>query len=221
MSDRNWEQELAKIDKQLASVSDEQLLAQSAPTRAPLAAPGAKAAPAPKASASVASSASGRPWMAWVQLTIAIAAGVGLWFWPWNTRCGLNAISFTAATGAVGLLGLWSAIGSWRHRQGAAHVLSFFVMIWALVLGAREVLPRVGYAIPTAERTAGWGCQAPAIPANVPAGTPSATPSGTPSTNPSTTPGGEPSMSVPPSTVPNGSAPAGANPTGAPPGQGA
>ena len=29
MSDRNWEAELAKIDKQLASVSDEALLAES------------------------------------------------------------------------------------------------------------------------------------------------------------------------------------------------
>jgi hypothetical protein len=208
MSDRNWEQELAKIDKQLASVSDEQLLAQSAPTRAPLAAPGAKNAPAPKPSATVASTPSGRSWVAWVQLTVAIAAGVGLWFWPWNTRCGLNAISFTAATGAVSALGLWSAIGSWRHRQGAAHVLSFFVMIWGLVLGAREVLPRVGYAIPTAERSAGWGCEAPAIPATVPT---------VPSAAPSATPGAEPAVTPAPSTLPSGTAPSGTAPSGTAP----
>ena len=34
MTDRNWEAELAKIDKQLASVSDEKLLADSKPVPA-------------------------------------------------------------------------------------------------------------------------------------------------------------------------------------------
>mgnify|MGYP000284637677 CR=1 FL=1 len=34
MSDRNWEAELAKIDKQLASVSDEALLADGDAPRA-------------------------------------------------------------------------------------------------------------------------------------------------------------------------------------------
>ncbi|MBC8088005.1 MAG: hypothetical protein H7Z40_12125 [Phycisphaerae bacterium] len=169
MSDRNWEQELAKIDKQMASVSDEELLAQSAqqaaPQRAPLATNAAKPAPpAAKAAGQTLTPnvvPSGRSWIAWAQLTVAIAAGVGLWFWPWTTRCGLNAIAFTAATGGVTLLGLWSAVGSWRHRRSYAHVLSFAVMIWGLVLGAREILPRMGYAIPTYDRPAGWGCEAP------------------------------------------------------------
>lgn len=172
MSDRNWEQELAKIDKQLASVSDEQLLAQNtAAQRAPLAAPAsAKSAPAAKAAAVLAPTHQPRRWIAWAQLSVAIAAGAGLWFWPWATRCGLNAMSFTAATGAVTALGLWSAVGSWRHRQGLAHVLSFVVMVWGLVLGAREVLPRMGYAIPTIERPAGWGCEAPStLPTSLPA----------------------------------------------------
>lgn len=200
MSDRNWEQELAKIDKQLASVSDEQLLAQGAPQRAPLAAPGnAKNAPASAKGSAVSSAAPARSpksWVAWVQLSVAIAAGVGLWFWPWQTRCGLNAMSFTAATGAVTALGLWSAVGSWRHRQGLAHILSFVVMIWGLVLGAREVLPRMGYAIPTVARPAGWSCEAPTsapitVPSTIPG--PSALPSGAtpaPGTVPNTAPPG-------------------------------
>ena len=203
MSDRNWEQELAKIDKQLASVSDEQLLAQNNTTqRAPLTAPsGGKSAPAPKASAALAAPArSPRSWVAWVQLTVAIAAGVGLWFWPWATRCGLNALSFTAATGAVTALGLWSAVGSWRHRQGIAHILSFVVMIWGLVLGAREVLPRMGYAIPTLARPAGWSCDAATtLPITLPS-IPSTTI--TPPSAPATAP---PSAEVVPNTNPPGS----------------
>jgi len=197
MSDRNWEQELAKIDKQLASVSDEQLLAQNNTTqRAPLTAPASgKSAPAAKASAPVAPARQPRSWIAWGQLTVAIAAGASLWFWPWATRCGLNAMTFTAATGAVTALGLWSAVGSWRHRQGLAHVLSFIVMVWGLVLGAREVLPRMGYAIPTVERPAEWGCEAstslPAKPAALPTVTP-----------PNASPGGAAGLGQPTTTVP-------------------
>ena len=35
MADRNWDKELAKVDKQLASLSDDQLVAPAAPVAAP------------------------------------------------------------------------------------------------------------------------------------------------------------------------------------------
>ena len=223
MSDRNWEQELAKIDKQLASTSDEQLLQQNnTAQRAPLTAPaGGKNAPAAKVAASPPAQRTVRSWVAWVQLTVAIAAGAGLWFWPWTTRCGLNAMSFTAATGAVTALGLWSAVGSWRHRQGIAHILSFMVMIWGLVLGARELLPRMGYAIPTAERPAGWGCEAPtSLPAAPKVTTPNASPGAAQNVAPAggATPVGTQPAVIPPATTPPASnPPAGSAPTAAPP----
>jgi hypothetical protein len=60
---------------------------------------------------------------------------------------------------------MWSAVGTWRHRLGLAHVASLLVVIWGMVLGAREVLPRIGYAVPTAVRAAGWSCDGlPALP---------------------------------------------------------
>ena len=154
-------------------------------------APNAKAAPmAAKVSASPAAPIKTvGSWIAWVQLVVAIAAASGLWFWPWGTRCGLNAIGFTTAAGAVTLLGLWSAVGSWKHRQSYAHVLSFGVMIWGLVLGAREVLPRVGYAIPSEARPAGWSCDAPTgVPKSTAPASPAITPTTNPLTNPSTIP---------------------------------
>ena len=163
MTDRNWEAELAKIDKQLASVSDERLLADSKPVPTGKgAAPAALAAPKSAAPVrAVAPSAAGtRPWLAWVKVTIAVAAAAGLMVWPWPARCGLPLWEFTAATGGVALLGLWSAIGTWRHRLGLAHVASLLVIVWGMLLGAREILPRVGYAVPTADRTAGWSCDA-------------------------------------------------------------
>ena len=166
MTDRNWEAELAKIDKQLASVSDAKLLSDSkpvpatkGPAQAALAAPKSAAAP-PRAAASTPTASSTGTWRGWVQVTIAVAAAVGLMFWPWPTRCGPPLLGFTAATGAVALLGVWSAIGTWRHRLGVAHVASLLVIVWGMALGAREILPRVGYATPSADRTPGWSCDA-------------------------------------------------------------
>ncbi len=171
MSDRNWEAELAKIDKQLASVSDEALLAESkaaAPAKtagrtvaAPMVAAPARSG-AGAASAGLSAPAAGA-WRGWVKVAIAVGAAAGLMFWPWPAACGGPLIGFTAATGAVALLGVWSAVGTWRHRLGLAHVASLLVVVWGLALGAREILPRAGYAIPTAERSAGWRCPAPSV----------------------------------------------------------
>ena len=166
MSDRNWEAELAKIDKQLASVSDEALLAEStavAPTKSAgrtMAAP-TIAAPARSAVPAAAAAPAAGAWLGWVKVAIAVGSAAGLMFWPWPASCGGPLIGFTAATGAVALLGVWSAVGTWRHRLGLAHVASLLVVVWGLALGAREVLPRVGYATPTPERGEGWSCPAP------------------------------------------------------------
>jgi hypothetical protein len=168
MSDRNWEAEMAKIDKQLASVSDEALLAESkavAPTKSAgrtMAAP-TVAAPARSAAPAAASAPAAGAWRGWVKVAIAVGAAAGLMFWPWPASCGGPLIGFTAATGAVALLGVWSAVGTWRHRLGLAHVASLLVVVWGLALGAREVLPRVGYAAPTSERSEGWSCPAPSV----------------------------------------------------------
>ena len=159
MSDRNWEAELAKIDKQLASVSDEALLAESK-AAAPAKTAGRTVA-APMVAAPARSGAGA--WRGWVKVAIAVGAAAGLMFWPWPASCGGPLIGFTAATGAVALLGVWSAVGTWRHRLGLAHVASLLVVVWGLALGAREILPRAGYAIPTAERSAGWSCLAPSV----------------------------------------------------------
>lgn len=162
MSDRNWEAELAKIDKQLASVSDQQLMADrkalSAGKPAAGAAPATRGAAPAAAPASRAMSGEAGAWRSWVKVVIAVGGAAGLMFWPWPGRCGAPLLGFTAATGAVAALGVWSAVGTWRHRLGLAHLASLLVTAWGLLLGAREVLPRVGYAIPSIERPAQWSC---------------------------------------------------------------
>lgn len=172
---KNWDAELAKIDKQLASISDEQLLATSQGAGGPgagaqgaaggvtratqtRALPAGGAAPAPAATVSA-----GRSWVAWLKVIVAVGAAAGLMFWPWPARCGTPLIGFTAATGGVALLGIWSAVGTWRHRLGLAHVASLLVTVWGIGLGAREVLPRVGYAVPTEARAATWSCEGASV----------------------------------------------------------
>ena len=191
MTDRNWEAELAKIDKQLSSISDEQLVAErkaaaaAPPVSAKALAASPTVVPAPRGTvaASSAPKPAGGPWASWVKVSIAVAGAVGLMFWPWSPRCGLPLLGFTAATGVVALLGAWSALGTWRHRLGLAHAASLLVVLWGLVLGSREILPRVGYAVPTVERAAGWTCDAlrPAAPGT---GIPAAVPAPAPGTQP-------------------------------------
>ncbi len=199
MSDRNWEAEMKKIDKQLASVSDEQLLAERKAVPALTGAAGkvpAGMAGAPAAAPSRTSSpATGGTWRSWLKVSIAVAAAAGLMYWPWLARCGLPLVGFTAATGGVALLGVWSAVGTWRHRLGLAHLASLLVTIWGVALGAREILPRVGYAIPSIERPGQWSCDGlppvPVItPGDVPAGAPIRSPDDkTPPVPPVTSPG--------------------------------
>jgi hypothetical protein len=171
MSDRNWEAELAKIDKQLASVSDEALLAERTAAVPPRSAgrPSAASGALPSASSGRASAVATVPaagsWKAWLKVAVAVGAAAGMMFWPWPAQCGPALVGFTAATGAVAVLGLWSAVSTWKHRLGLAHVASLLVVMWGLALGAREVLPRVGYAVPSDRRSAGWSCDGVALPA--------------------------------------------------------
>jgi hypothetical protein len=67
-------------------------------------------------------------------------------------------------------------LSSWKSRSGFAHFLSVALLFWGTALGAREVLPRIGYA----RDRAAWQChnQAPVqvSPAQPAPTTPSQTP---------------------------------------------
>ena len=149
----DWDAELKKIDQQLESMSDSALI----PALAKGAPPAAKAAVA-------AERATTRTWPALLRLALATALAVGILFWPYPTRCGAGLAGYLLAVTAVTVGGLWSSVWTWRHRTARAHVLSLLLVIWGLVLGAMEILPRAGYAKPDAARPAGWGCIAPAAP---------------------------------------------------------
>jgi hypothetical protein len=143
---KNWEKELARIDKQLESMADEALLPSSA-------------AATPEAKAEVkAQQKRTRTLGVLARLTLAVLAGVGMLFWPYDARCGLGLAAYLVAVGIVIGSGVWSAIWSWRHRSPRAHVLSLLLVLWGLTLGAVEILPRSGYARPEPGRPTTWLC---------------------------------------------------------------
>ncbi len=147
MVDRDWEKELAKIDKQLESVSDEQLAPKTpAKTTAP---------PQQVVEKHGRTSTLG----VLTRLTLAVALGIGIIFWPYQARCGLGLLGYLSAVAVVTGAGLWSAVWAWRHRAGKAHVLSLLIVLWGGLLAAQEILPRIGYARPTLERPGAWECQ--------------------------------------------------------------
>ena len=143
---KNWDKELAKIDKQLESMADETLLPTSA-------------ASTPEAKAQVrAEQSRTRTLGVLLRLVLAVGLGVGIVFWPYDHRCGLALIGYLASVGVVIGSGLWSAIWSWRHRSSRAHMLSLAIVLWGLVLGAVEILPRAGYAKSAPGRPVTWLC---------------------------------------------------------------
>ena len=142
MTERNWDKELANIDKQLESVSDAQLFPEKK-----------GATPAQKATVA-ADRAAVNAWPAIVRLALSVALGVAILFWPYANRCGLGLAGYLFAVTAVAAGGVWSAVWTWRHRTGRAHTLSILLIVWGLMLAGTEILPRIGYA----KTALPWSC---------------------------------------------------------------
>lgn len=157
----DWDKELAKIDKQLASISDDELLNASAP--APVA-PGKQrgSVGAPPVPGSAIGTKPPRKWVLYLRLALALALAIGILFWPheqYSIACGVNLFLYLGASVLITGAGMWSAIWSWRHRAAGAHVLSLAIMMWGLVVGASEVLPRIGYANTPGDTPPTWLCE--------------------------------------------------------------
>ena len=148
MASRDWEKELKNIDKQLETVSDDALLPP----------PEKAATPAAKAQVAAVQQQT-TTFGVFARLVLAVALAVGMLFWPYVARCGLGLAGYMGAVLVVITAGGWTAVWTWRHRSARAHVLSLLLVLWGLILGSLEVLPRIGYAVPTLNRPATWLCQ--------------------------------------------------------------
>jgi cation transport ATPase len=161
MPDRDWDKELADIDRLIGSTPPEEprapavakpasRVAATAPARAP--APPTAAPAAPR-----------RRWTAIVgllaRLLVVAVLLAGVVVWPYETRCGAWLAAYLATIAATALGAVWTAVAAWRHRAAFVHVLSLGVLATAIVYGAIEVLPRVGYAMPDPAHPAMWACR--------------------------------------------------------------
>jgi hypothetical protein len=154
MADRDWDKELAKVDKQLASLSDE-ALAGPAPVPAK---GGAVAKAAPVRAPAISEPRATTSWGVYARLGLSVLLGVGMVLWPYEVRCGVGLAAYLAAVVVVVASGVWSSVWTWRHRASRAHTLSLLIVLWGLVLGSLEVLPRVGYAKADARHPTTWAC---------------------------------------------------------------
>jgi hypothetical protein len=141
MSDkqRDWDKELAAIDKVMA--------------RTP-AAPAGQAPPAQREPSPVPVVSRRAAFTTWLRVILGLTLAVGMTQWPYPNGCGLNLFVYLGAAVVVAVAGVWSAISSWYRRLGWAHTLSLLVVLWGVFLAGREVLPRVGYA----KHLAYWTC---------------------------------------------------------------
>jgi len=157
---RDWDRELAEIDKLIAAGGGD----------APPPAARGRADVRPSAGAALGGAMPGRRAVAatWLWFLLATLLGVGLTQWPYARDCGLPLYGYLGSIGAFGLASLWSTVWSWRTRNAIVHFLSIGLLFWGAYHGARELLPRVGYA----KRAASWQCAssaAPSTPAPAPA----------------------------------------------------
>jgi hypothetical protein len=152
---RDWEKELADIDKLIAA-------SPAVPAQVPAKAgarPSAAAAPSGGRKEAGAGFSGRRESIASVVwFLLATLLGVGLTFlWPYARACGTGLYGYLGSIVAFVLASTWSTMWSWRTRRAAVHFLSIALLVWSLFLGAREVLPRIGYA----KHAALWQCATP------------------------------------------------------------
>ena len=151
---RDWDRELADIDRAIAKGGSAPVPAPPAAGGRPPVAPVAPVATGPVRRRSVA--------LTWFWALLAVALGVALLLWPYQHACGLQLIFYLGAAGITALIAVLGALASWSHHRALAHVISLLVLLWAGFVALREVLPRVGYA----RTSLAWMCTTePAAPA--------------------------------------------------------
>lgn len=156
----DWEKELARIDKKLAALSDDKLIAAAdaeaggaeLPASVRPAQAGTVVTPVTRA---VPRSRLGL----FARVSLALLLGVAIIFWPYEEDCGAGLFAYLGALTVVGASGVIAAVASWRRRAPVSHVASLVVVLWTIALMAVQVLPRVGYAAVASERPATWLCR--------------------------------------------------------------
>jgi len=143
--ERDWDRELAEVDRLLNQLPTHQAEQAAAAAKRPPATPSAAASRGPSSGG----------WLGtWARVGLGLLIGIGMTQWPYTHGCGIRLFIYLGGVFTVIVAGVWSGLSSWKRQLGVAHVLSQGLVIWGLVLAAREVLPRIGYA----QEVATWFC---------------------------------------------------------------
>ena len=153
MSDsRNWDKEMAEIDKLMASDR------APAPSNLPAKSGdgGARATPAARSSGNSGGVTTRRrdTFGIWLRALLGVLGAAALSIWPYNKSCGTSLYLYLAGVSAILGMGLYTMRYSWTHRRGVAHMVALFVLLAGLALAAAEILPRTGYA----KAVLSWTC---------------------------------------------------------------
>ena len=148
---RDWDKELAEIDKVIASNRNP----APGPAPAALPAPSGRSTPVPAAPTSAPVATRRRDKIGvWFRALLGTAAAVALPFWPYAKSCGSMLFLYLAASVAVALLGIFTMRSAWTHRRGVAHVVGLLVMLAGIAFIAIEILQRTSYSAVHL----GWSC---------------------------------------------------------------
>jgi hypothetical protein len=154
---RDWDKELAEVDKLLAKLphADPTLGRGQKPALPPPG--GAKQQPHTFVTHPPTTGPINSPTGVWIRVGLGLLIGLGMTQWPYSHACGLKMMFYAIGCGTVLAAGVWGAISSWRRRMGLPHVLSLGLIVWGLALVAGVILPRTGYA----KNAATWFCPEP------------------------------------------------------------
>lgn len=95
---------------------------------------------------------------AYFRLTLVLCLAISIAAWPYPVDCGMSVWGYLSALAILVAGGVWTAIATWECHAPWRHLAALCVVFWALVLGASQVLPRVGYALPAPGRPTTWSC---------------------------------------------------------------
>ncbi|HET8633596.1 MAG TPA: hypothetical protein VFL88_05560 [Gemmatimonadales bacterium] len=146
---RNWDRELAEIDKAIAKMPTP----PGPPAGVSRTAATAGAAAAAPAALPVRRRDRAATWL-WMVLGLTLAVALPLW--PYASACGTGLFGYLAVIAVLVLSAILALRTSWRARQGKANALAVVLLLWGLTLAAAAVLPRIGYA----KASAAWMCPA-------------------------------------------------------------
>lgn len=148
-ADRDWDKELAAIDKVMAKAP----AAPGKPAALPPAGGGSQ--PAVRSQSAAVTPVGGRAALfTWLRVLLAVLVAAGMTQWPYLHSCGVGLFTYLGAVAAVVVAGLWSSVTSWQRRMGLAHSIALLVTLWGLVMAGAAILPRIGYA----RTAAAWWC---------------------------------------------------------------